>query len=133
MATTTQIEGSASATLTACSADNVCERRENARTAVELNACLVPLSGAAAIRCRTDNVAEGGMHVTVPVGYGVAVGQRYELLLAAPGASVGMGPLVTNAGSYATVVRTRLYIDPAGDRVGVGMRFDQPIAAAGRR
>jgi len=111
--------------------DDITERRGGTRRAINLNTCLIPLNGADAIRCRTDDVSEGGMHVTVPIGYGLAVGQRFELQLAAPGASLGMGPLLTAPGCYVTVVRTRLHVGADGDRVAVGLRFDQPLPLGG--
>jgi hypothetical protein len=128
---TTLLAGGDAIALAECLPDHIGERRTTTRSAVSLHACLVPLNGAAAIRCDTDDLGEDGMHVTVPLGYGVAIGQRYELQLAAPGASVGMGPLITGAGCYATVVRTRIHVGPGGDRVGVGLLFDQPLALAG--
>jgi hypothetical protein len=110
--------------------DRIGERRSGSRRYQRLRACLTPLSRADAIRCDTDNLGAGGIHVTVPVGYGIAVGQRFELQIAAPGASLGMGPLLTSPGYYATVVRTRLQLGAEGDHVGVGLRFDRPLANA---
>ena len=104
------------------------EHREFRRQAKQLRACLIPLGGADDIHCVTDDVGALGMHITVPVGFGLAVGQRYELRLAEPGASVGMGPLLVDSGHYATVVRTQLHMGEEGDhRIGVGLRFDQPL------
>ncbi|HRX83662.1 MAG TPA: hypothetical protein P5572_01440 [Phycisphaerae bacterium] len=107
--------------------DGIIERRTNTRFPTHLHACLVPLSMADEIRCETDDVGEDGIHVTVPVGYGVAVGQRYEVQLAAPGATLGMGPLLTSPGQFATVVRTSLDADATGGSVGVGLRLDAPL------
>lgn len=111
--------------------ETLAERREDHRRDMRLSACLIPLGSADDIHCTTDNIGELGMHVTVPIGFGIAVGQRYELVIAGPGAkSIGMGPLLTGGGSYATVVRTELHVGEANasaDAVGVGLRFDQPL------
>jgi len=103
------------------------ERRVQPRLPQRLCARLVPLCGADAIDCVTDDLGPGGMHVTVPGGYGVAVGQDFELKMAAPGASLGMGPLVSASGLRATVVRTKLRTNGKGGCVGVGLRFSQPL------
>jgi hypothetical protein len=103
------------------------DRRESARRPHRLRTCLMPLRGTDDISCLSDDVSVQGMHVTVPVGYGLAVGQRFELLVAAPGASVGLGPLLVGPGRFATVVRTRLQVGESDGWVGVGLRFDQPI------
>lgn len=73
--------------------------------------------------CLTDNVSLHGMHVTVPVGYGVAVGQRCEVRIGAPDGS----PNQTADAAYATVVRTRMATDGDRHRVQVGLRLDQPV------
>lgn len=118
------------AVATSALAEAYAERRTQPRIPDRLSACLVPLNGADEIVCETDDLAEGGIHVTVPVGYGIAVGQRFELKLAAPGASLGMGPLLTRAGHLATVVHSRLHVHDGEDHVGVGLRFDRPLAVA---
>ena len=89
-------------------------------------ASLLSLDGEEVIRCCPDNLGEGGMHFTAPVGYGFAVGQRYELLV---GEDDGAGSQrrVVGEGHYATVVRTRFLMDEPGDQVAVGLRFDQPV------
>ncbi len=103
------------------------ERRSASRLAIRLNACLMPLSGADDIRCETVDLTPHGVHVSVPVGFGVAPGQRYQVELAAPGATLGMGPLLTPPGVCATVVHTRMQSGAAAGNVAVGMQFDQPI------
>ncbi len=87
-------------------------------------ASLLSLDGEEVIRCRPDNMGEGGMHFTAPIGYGFAVGQRYELLV---GETDGSERHVVGEGHYATVVRTRFLMGEPGDQVGVGLRFDQPV------
>ena len=103
------------------------ERRGSPRQPLKVEACLIPLGGTDAITCVSDDIGTGGMHVTVPVGYGLAVGQRHELILAMPGASPGTGRVLTGEGHYATVVRTQLRLGQGADQVSVGLRFDQPL------
>ena len=81
--------------------------------------------GCAGLIVPADNVAEGGMHLTSPVGYGLAVGQRYEILLGREEED-GRQSTLWGEGHYVTVVRTRFLIGES-DRVGVGLRFDQPL------
>ena len=101
------------------------ERRSGVRRQAGLWASLIALDGREIIRCPADNVAEGGMHLTSPVGYGLAVGQRYEILLGREEED-GRQSNLLGEGHYVTVVRTRFLIGES-DRVGVGLRFDQPL------
>jgi hypothetical protein len=104
------------------------ERRMGLRRPLRVQASLLPLGDADAITCISDNIGEGGMHAVVPIGYGLAVGQRYELVLGEPGRSIDdSGVLTCGEGHYATVVRTELIIRDQGHQVGVGLRFDQPL------
>jgi hypothetical protein len=105
------------------------ERRNGLRRPLRIKANLFPLGGADAISCTSDNIGEGGLHAVVPVGYGLAVGQRYELILGEPSRTTDDSGimLLPGEGHYATVVRTELIMKEHGDQVGVGLRFDQPL------
>ena len=108
------------------SPDLLGERRQGRREAMMLRGQLLRLGDAAPIRCQIDNVGEGGLHVVAPVGYGFAVGQRYEVLMTdIDPALLDSGPEA--AGHYATVVRTEMCVGAPDDHVGVGLRFDQPL------
>ncbi len=100
------------------------ERREGVRREAGFWAGLITLDGREVLRCRADNISEGGMHVSAPIGYGFAVGQRYEVLVGR-GDSEAQQNSFLGEGHYATVVRTEFLIDDDGDAVGVGLRFDQ--------
>lgn len=102
------------------------DRRVSPRRQRGYWASLLSLDGEEVIGCCPDDVGEGGLHLTAPVGYGFAVGQRYELLV---GEDDGAGSRrkVTGEGHYATVVRTRFLMGEPGGQVGVGLRFDHPI------
>lgn len=102
------------------------DRRIDLRERRMLWAGLVALDGAEMIRCTTDNIGPGGMHVTVPVGYGFAVGQRYEVLLSDDCEFARDGDEFDD-GHYATVVRTQIATDLPTGKVSVGLRFDTPI------
>ena len=102
------------------------ERRDHLRRDAGFWVSLMSLDGSEVIRSRSDNVGEGGLRLTTPVGYGFAVGQRYEVLMGKeedPGDQGGL----TGEGHYATVVRTEFIMGDRGDQVGVGLRFDQPV------
>jgi hypothetical protein len=102
------------------------EQRVSPREPLTMMAHLLPLGAAAPIRCRTDNIGEGGLHVTAPIGYGLAVGQRYEVLLTALDPPASDDDL-RGDGHFATVVRTEMHVGASEDHLGVGLRFDQPL------
>lgn len=109
------------------------DRRIGRRIPLRLPAILIPLGSAEAMACQSDEIGAGGMHVTVPVGYGIGVGQRYELVFTPTDASYPANDsqlaerILSQGSQYVTVVRTQVRVDSAGDRVGVGLRFDQPV------
>lgn len=111
---------------TAVGSAELADRRRSLRRQGGYWANLLTLDGQHVIHCRCDNMGEEGLHFTAPVGYGFAVGQRYELLVGERDDS-GQDRGLTGAGHYATVVRTRFHLGKPGDQVGVGLRFDQPI------
>ncbi|MCH7814162.1 MAG: hypothetical protein IID40_09100 [Planctomycetes bacterium] len=104
------------------------ERRSSARRTDGLWARLLTLDGEGMIHCQADDLGEGGLHLTPPVGFGFAVGQRYEVLLGGEGPD-GEPTNLTGEGHYATVVRTEFLPDAQNQRghLGVGLRFDQPL------
>ncbi|MCP4247121.1 MAG: hypothetical protein GY778_08730 [bacterium] len=104
------------------------ERRSSARRSDGIWTSLMTLDGEELIRCQADDVGEGGLHLTPPVGFGFAVGQRYEVLLGGEGPD-GRPTDITGEGHYATVVRTEFLPDAHEEhrQLGVGLRFDQPL------
>jgi hypothetical protein len=109
--------------------DQIEERRRWPRGCRPITATLRALSGVEIAACPTDNVSEGGLRLTVPVGFGLGVGQRYEVLLHEAAANGHPDDLVSE-GHYGTVVRTEIMLanEGQGDRVGIGLCFDTPIA-----
>jgi hypothetical protein len=102
------------------------ERREHLRRVSGYCVRLMSLDGVEVINGTADDLGEGGLHLTAPIGYGFAVGQRYEVLVGDAGADEH-GPNMVGEGHYATVVRTRFLNDGTSDQVGIGLRFDHPV------
>ena len=102
-------------------------RRNYARRQVEYEIFLVDRQTNNVLRCRTDDISDAGIRATGPIGYGLAVGQRYEVRIASGNADrVASTDMIPSLG-YATV--SRLEIDVRrGDahRVGFALRFDVP-------
>lgn len=101
------------------------ERRACSRADHQWEVTLVRDDGATIGPYRSDNISESGLHVTVPVGYGLAVGQRYEVLIQKPATS--RGNCGFDDGIYATVVRTQFKAGGDQHCIGVGLRLDQPL------
>lgn len=108
--------------------DSIEERRTAPRERTLVSATLRTMRGSQVIDCPADNISEGGMRITAPVGFGLAVGQRFEVNLRADERAGRPDDLIGD-GHYATVVRTEFVLDQGqhDDRVGVGLRFDQPV------
>lgn len=107
-------------------AATIADRRSSPREHFGFNATLYPMGGAAPIRCLGTNIGEGGLHVLAPVGFGLAVGQRYEVAVLDPKVGAA-GFNQFDEGRYATVIRTEITVGHGGDHVGVSLRFDQPL------
>ncbi len=103
------------------------DRRANHRIPVKLPTTLVGLNGSEVLRFTTDDVGEGGLRFKAPIGYGLAVGQRYEVVFPDEVTERGWGNLVGD-GHYATVLRTEMRADADPDEhLTVGLRFDHPL------
>lgn len=79
------------------------------------------------MRCRAEDIGDGGLYGTSPIGYGLGVGQRYEVRIAcAEDQQVSSPDLVPSLG-FATVTRVEMNVD-GGDhhRIGFAMKFDVP-------
>jgi hypothetical protein len=70
------------------------------------------------------DVSDGGLYATVPLGYGVAIGQRYtfRLMVSERGPEPGAIQIVSQQG---IIVRTELLVgyDESGDRLGIGVKL----------
>lgn len=109
--------------------DSIEERRAAPREAHTVSATLRSLQGTEILDCPADNISEGGMRITAPIGFGLAVGQRFEVILRGD-QRADRGRDLIGDGHYATVVRTEIQLEKGQrthDRLGVGLRFDQPV------
>jgi len=103
------------------------ERRFEERRPVMCTLWMIDHHGSTVLPCRCIEVSNNGMRLRVPLGYGVAEGQRYELRSHPPGnrpaTSLGL------VGSrWATVVRTQVLLGEQEDYVEVGVVLDHTEA-----
>jgi len=101
------------------------EQRDHRRREVTHDLWLTDLGGDTILRCKCRNLSAGGLYAVAPVGYGLAVGQRYELRMS-PGVTRSASMLLGDTLGYATVIRTHMNVHTDEDTVGVAMRFDVP-------
>jgi hypothetical protein len=106
------------------------ERRFEARRPVACDLWMIDHHGSTVLRCLCLEVSKNGMRLRVPLGYGVAEGQRYELRSHLPGTAGGACFGLVGS-RWATVVRTQLCLDENGDHLDVGVVLDvtEPVAA----
>ena len=84
---------------------------------------MIDHAGSTVLRCRCLAASATGMRLCVPAGYGVAVGQRYELR----GRVLGEHPsaaLRAIVASWVTVVQTQNMTDEDRDWLDVGVAVD---------
>lgn len=107
------------------------DRREFPRWQSLCDLWLLDLEGLTVLRCQSDDVGPGGVSATIPIGYGLAVGQRYELRVR-PGETDHTVPRPHWSACYGTIIRTKLRTQEQRDRLSVAIRFDapQPFAIA---
>ena len=107
------------------------ERRFEARRPVVCELWMIDHYGSTVLPCRCVEVSNNGMRLQVPLGYGVAEGQRYELRSHRPGASSATSLGLTGS-RWATVIRTQLLLDESEDHLDVGVVLDHADALAPR-
>lgn len=101
------------------------ERRYEDRRPVSCDLWMIDHHGSTVLRCNCVEISKNGMRIRVPLGYGVAEGQRYELRSHLPG-SVSTTSLGLVGSRWATVIRTNLHINDGEDYLDVGVMLDQP-------
>jgi hypothetical protein len=110
---------------------NVLERRFEPRRPACCDLWMIDHHGSTILRCRCTEVSRNGMRLSVPLGYGVAEGQRYELRSHLPGA-----PPRTSLGligsRWATVVRTQVALEANEHHLDVGVVLDHTDALVPR-
>ena len=79
------------------------------------------------LRCRTSDISDAGVRATGPIGYGLAVGQRYEVRIASGGIDrIASAEMVPSLG-FARVTRVELDVSEGqSHRVGFALKFDVP-------
>lgn len=91
-----------------------------------LTAQLVGLGSQEVLRCSVKEFDEDGLRIDVPMGSGLSVGQRYEIVFAGTPEADNLARRVGDS-HYATILQTEVMHSPAGRQLGVSMRFDQPL------
>ncbi len=103
------------------------DQRIYERKKVACDLWLVEIASNYCIRCRTSDISDAGVFATAPIGFGLGVGQRYEIRIAStPEYSSTSARLAPSLG-YGTVIRHE--VDVTGNdshRVGLAIRFDVP-------
>ncbi len=99
------------------------EKRFEPRRPVMCDLWMIDHYGSTVLRCRCLEVSQNGMRLRVPLGYGVAEGQRYELRSHLPG-SHSRASLGLVGSRWATVVRTQLSLEGDDGHVDVGVVLD---------
>lgn len=120
-------ESSTQHTPTAVDTPTLADRRFEPRELVACDLWMIDHYGSTVLRCRCHEISSNGMRLCVPLGYGVAEGQRYELRSHLPGARTGT-TLGLSGSRWATVVRTRLRIEDGEDHLEVGVVLDNAEA-----
>ena len=102
------------------------EKRSSGRSGRKLTAQLVSLAGTSQLHCPVNNVSDGGLYVRAATNCGLAVGQRYQVILFDE-LERGDAENLAGEGCYATVVRTNRVMDESGEQTGAAFRFDHPL------
>ncbi len=105
------------------------ERRLETRERLRADLWMVDHNGTTVLRCRCVDASEHGLRLRVPLGYGVAEGQRYELRSHLPGVAPTPGFGIVGQ-RWATVVRTLIQVGFGEDHLEVGVVLDSNGAGA---
>jgi|YNPNPStandDraft_1061719.scaffolds.fasta_scaffold245378_1 hypothetical protein len=100
------------------------ERRASQRYPVGGMLWMVDHDGCTILPCQCIEASAHGMRLRVPLGYGVAEGQRYELRSHLPGTAPRVAGFSLVGSRWATVVRTQLRLEEDANHIEVGVAFD---------
>lgn len=100
------------------------DRRREPRENIPADLWMVDHAGETILKCRCNEVSEHGMRLSVPVGYGIAEGQRYELRSRMPGAGSADRGGFLDRSRWVRVVRTAVRLDGAFGTIDIGVTFD---------
>jgi len=103
------------------------ERRDYARRQLACDLWLIDLESQSVLRCKTDDISDAGLCASAPIGFGLAVGQRYEVRIAPTPNAAPTSPHVASSLGYGTILRSGIEVlKDRSDRVGFAVRFDVP-------
>lgn len=106
---------------------NRTDRRDYTRRKSVCDLWLIDASGQSVLRCKTDDVSDAGLRATAPIGFGLAVGQRWQIRLLPPAHTRQTGQQLGESLGFGTIVRTEIKLDPSqSDRIGIALEFDVP-------
>ena len=104
------------------------ERRAESRQPLSGTLWMIDHEGATVLQCHCLEGSPGGMRLRVPLGYGVAEGQRYELRSHLPGSRPVEGFGLVGS-RWATVVRVDLRVVDRQHHLDVGVLLDPADAS----
>ncbi len=103
------------------------EQRDYSRRQIRCNLWMIDVESRSVLRCKTADISDAGLSASAAIGFGLAIGQRYELRIANGGSSGESSPHLATPLGYGTVVRSGIEVDEGKmDRVGFALRFDVP-------
>ena len=102
------------------------DKRRHQRRYGRFDVWLLYEDGQTVLRCRADDVSEGGVHALLPPGCTVDRGQRFRVQICPASPWAGFGNATRVLGP-ASVVRTERLIGEEGDVLAVGLAFDAPV------
>jgi len=103
------------------------EKRDYSRRSIRCNLWMIDVESQSVLRCKTNDISDAGLNASAAIGFGLAIGQRYELRIANGGAGGVSSPHLATPLGYGTVVRSGIEVDEGEvDRVGFAVRFDVP-------
>jgi len=97
------------------------------RHRVDCEAWLVDEAGQTILKCQPVDLSESGVYVILDVGTPITSGERYELHVAKAGVLDDFPYRFEENRRPATVVRVELLVGHAEERLGVALRFQQPL------
>ncbi|MEK6644567.1 MAG: hypothetical protein AABZ08_11730 [Planctomycetota bacterium] len=102
------------------------DQRDYSRVAIMRDIWLMDRQTNSVLRCRTNDISDAGLHASAPIGFGLAVGQRYEMRVGNDDAPRGISAVMAKSLGYGTVIRTEMHVGGDLDRIGFAIRFDVP-------
>lgn len=104
------------------------DRRFEERSGADCDLWMIDHNGSTVLRCHCLETSSSGMRLRVPLGYGVAEGQRYELRSHLPGKNPRTPGFGLIGSRWATIVRTEMHLEDAEEHIEVGVVLDDADA-----